>query len=215
MTLRYVLLQFVCYLLVFTMAVTLGGCRKTLTGESLREAAYAGNITEVNWILAQNAGAINDPDPLTGMTAIEYAIIGQHSAVVKTLLQHGADANVYDKLGMNPVAHAIRKNNWTIVQLLLDHGAHIKDVRFLKEKVTPLMIAAIEGNISMVDPLLKLGLDRNARDSDGMTAADYARINGHEDMANLLERTVTTVPATQPVDGTSGTQEAKRRTENN
>ncbi len=174
-------------LAVFAVALMLGGCRRPSTGDLLCSAASKGDGIEVDRILAETPDAVNDPEPQIGMTALEFAIIGQHPVIVKTLLQHGANATAYDKMRMSPLAHAIRTGNWSMVQLLLDHGAQIKDVRFMKERVTPLMIAAIGGDGSMAENLLAVGADRTARDTDGMTAADHARSNGYKELAVLLE----------------------------
>ncbi|HVS72865.1 MAG TPA: ankyrin repeat domain-containing protein [Phycisphaerae bacterium] len=118
----------------------LAGCQSTSSGGALRQAAAAGDTTKVERILARSPGDVNDSDSRSGMTPLEFAVITGDEATVKSLLAHGADVNVYDKLGMNAIAHAIRKDNWTIVQLLLNHNAHLKDVRLLGKGVTPLMV---------------------------------------------------------------------------
>jgi ankyrin repeat protein len=131
------------------------------------------------------------------MTPLEFAVITGDEATVKSLLAHGADVNVYDKLGMNAIAHAIRKDNWTIVQLLLNHNAHLKDVRLLGKGVTPLMVAANEGSQPMVEHLLALGVDPHVHDTEGMTAADFARGNGHRQLAAFLEKRMAAAPTTR------------------
>jgi ankyrin repeat protein len=187
----------VCCLITFALTFMLVGCRKTTPGESLRTAVGTGNAAEVDRILAQNAGIVDDPDSSTGMTPLEWAVINGHQAISTTLLAHGANVNAYDKLGMNPLAHAVRKDNWPMVQLLLEHNARVNDVRFMKEHVTLLMIAAIQGHKSMAEHLLALGADRSARDANGMTAADHARQSGHLDLAVMLADRAAAIPATQ------------------
>lgn len=184
-------------LAMVALLMMLAGCRDSPTGELLSDAAYRGDGAKVDQILARAPGAANYSDPKTGMTVVELAIIGQHFAIAKTLLEHGADANATDKMGMNPFAHAVRKGDMPAVQLLLDHGARIKGVCFMKERVTPVMIAAIMGDRAMVEHLLALGADRTAHSAEGMTAAVYARKMGHVDVAQLLENPRTTMPTTR------------------
>lgn len=188
----------VCCLVVLALALMLDGCRRVSPGESLRNAAGARNAIEVTRILAQNGRIVDDPDPSSGMTPLEWAVIAGDQAIVTTLLAHGANVNIYDRFRMNPLAHAVRKDNWPMVQLLLDHGASTNNVRFMKEGVTPLMIAAIEGHKSMAEHLLAGGADRTARSSEAMTAVEYARKAGYPDVVALLEKPATTVLTTQP-----------------
>ena len=192
MLLKRLFRQGICCLILFALAVTLGGCRRISPGELLRQVAGAGDATEVNKLLTNNSGIVDSPDLSTGMTPLEWAVIADHQAIVTTLLAHGANINAYDKLGMNPLAHAVRKNNWSMVQLLLERGARIHDVWFTKYRVTPLMIAATLDDKSMAEHLLALGVDRNARDNGGMTAGDYARSNGHLELMALLANPATT-----------------------
>jgi uncharacterized protein len=51
---------------------------------------------------------------------------------------------------------------------------------------TPLMEAAYNGQRDMVELLLAHGADPALRDDKGLTAADYARQNGHQALAERL-----------------------------
>jgi hypothetical protein len=180
----------------FALALILGGCQKTPPGDLLRQAASTGTSADVDRILNQNAVDVDDPDPKAGMTALEWAVIAGNQDIATTLLTDGADPNRYDNLGDNPVFHAIRKDNWPMLKLLLDHGGQIKNARFMNDqRVTPLMIAVIQNEKSMVDHLLALGADPTERDGDGLTAADHARLDGDKELVDLLESRATTMPA--------------------
>ena len=186
------------YMSIIGVAFILAGCQRTLPGQQLREAAAAGDLAQVNRLLAEFPAAVNDADPSTGMTALEWSVITGDQAVVKAILAHGAKVDAYDKLGGNAMYHAIRKDNWPMVQLLLDYGAHINGQRFLSDRATPLIVAAIGGSQSMCQHLLTLGANLNERDSEGMTAADHARDEGYKELALFLEQHASTMPKMSP-----------------
>ena len=56
--------------------------------------------------------------------------------------------------------------------------------------VTPLMIAAAGGHEAVVEVLLQRGADPVRRDARGRSAAFYARVAGHPDLANRLDTVV-------------------------
>ena len=107
---------------VYALVLLFSGCHENPPGELLRQAAYAGNVPEVDRILAQDVNAANDPDPSSGMTPLEFAVIAGHQEIAEKLVAHGADPNALDKLHMNAVAHAVRKDNWPMLKLLVEHG---------------------------------------------------------------------------------------------
>ena len=63
----------------------------------------------------------------------------------------------------------------------------------LKPGATPLMIAAQEGNLPLVNRLLDAGADWRLRDSKGKTAVDLATGAGHTQILKRLEEAGATV----------------------
>ena len=57
------------------------------------------------------------------------------------------------------------------------------------EGFTALMTAAAEGHVKIVELLLAHGADATMTDTDGDTAASFARQKGHGNLAELLEGT--------------------------
>lgn len=51
---------------------------------------------------------------------------------------------------------------------------------------TPLMEAAYNGQVDMVEILLQHGADPRLRDGEGRTAADHAHAQGHASLAERL-----------------------------
>jgi len=56
------------------------------------------------------------------------------------------------------------------------------------ENCSALHWAAKEGQLETVDLLVKAGVDAEAADMEGRTAADVAREAGHDEVADLLEK---------------------------
>jgi ankyrin repeat protein len=82
---------------------------------------------------------------------------------VRTLLDHGADANGYDPLGRTPLMYAAISDTLPVdvVQLLIDRGADVnaidKHSKTGDEGLTPLDIARHNGDTAVVKVLLKAG----------------------------------------------------------
>lgn len=73
-----------------------------------------------------------------------YAISHQRSAMVQTLLLHGADPNLNDREGNTPLHYAVKLVEPEIVLQLLRYGADTANVN--REELTPLDIAKMQKN---------------------------------------------------------------------
>lgn len=97
-----------------------------------------------------------------------------NSAIIKTLLEHGADINARDNNGNCVLEASMRckdydkiKYNINIVKLLLEHGADVNARNNRGE--TALMAAVRSSYIDNIKYLIDYGADVNARDDDGNT----------------------------------------------
>jgi uncharacterized protein len=111
--------------LALTRAVAGAGAHETpLT--SLLSAAVNGDAAVVAAILDTHPGIIDERGTLPGHTGLRTALHfgSAHEAVVKTLLERGADPNIRDE-GDNacPIHFAAERGNLSIVKLLIEHGA--------------------------------------------------------------------------------------------
>lgn len=96
----------------------------------------------------------------TMLTPLSLALDGTYPAMVKVLLEHGANPN--DKLadGDTPLMLTARTGITEFTQLLLEHGAE-PDARHEEFGYSALMLAANAGDLASVKLLLASGADPN------------------------------------------------------
>jgi hypothetical protein len=89
----------------------------------LQQAAARGDAPRVRAILQMSTVSINARD-VSGRTALLLAVLYRHEAVVRVLLERGADPNIGDDGGRTPLAAARDENQLEMVTALLQAGAH-------------------------------------------------------------------------------------------
>lgn len=108
-----------------------------------------------------------------GGTPLGSASQLEHFAIIKLLLQAGANVNQYNKNGGRISLHwAALQNNQQNLQLLLDFGANVNQADHYG--VTALHHAAIQDNSNAITFLLAHGAHVNAVDNLGNTPLFYA-----------------------------------------
>ena len=94
------------------------------------------------------------------------------------------DLNAQDDVGRTPLHFAIAFGHEKVARRLMKEGA---DLAIVDEKGnTPLHYAAGYGYEAIVEALIARGADKKAVNSDGRTAADVAKLNSLDDIAELL-----------------------------
>jgi ankyrin repeat protein len=116
-----------------------------------------------------------------------WAAWNGQKAVVKVLLEKGADLEAKDDTGQTPLSVASEKGHKDVVQLLLAAGQVDVDSKD-KNGQTPLWMAARNGHEGIVQLLLERGqVNVEAEDSEySRTPLWMAAYNGHEDVVQLL-----------------------------
>ncbi len=105
-------------------------------------------------------------------------------AVVKLLLDRGAEVEVPDRNGQTPLFIAAARGREATVQLLLNIGAKINVQDNAGD--TPLSAAVICGQEAVVKLLLDKGAEVDVQDRNGQTPLSIAAGGGNEAMVQLL-----------------------------
>ncbi len=90
--------------------------------DPLHEAAAQGDVARVRSLLQQSAAPIDARDA-SGRTALMLAVLHGHEAVVRALLEQGADPNISDAVGHTVLAVARRQHQLPVIEALLQAGA--------------------------------------------------------------------------------------------
>lgn len=154
------------------------------TAEDLRDASLRGDLEMVRQIVDGEVN-IDEGDQLD-RTALMFASYNGHTEVVRFLIEKGAEVQKQNSEGRTALMFAASGPFQETVELLLENGAdpNIKDS---VEGWSALMYAAAEGNAEVIEVLLDYNADARLEDTDGETATDFARNNGHSDVVALLE----------------------------
>ena len=158
----------------------------------LQIAAALGHL-EIARVLIEKGADVNFVSEGNG-TPLVAAAACHHPELIKLFICHNADLNKKVDGGRFPLICPYRPvvvavdRQIRCVRLLVANGARINERN--DEGNTALMTAAWFGNRDAVEELLRLGADPGLRNASHETAAARASVRGHEELANLLKKTV-------------------------
>lgn len=171
------------------MLTVLLGCKPEAVDDSaaksLLDAAEQGDLQLMDDFL-KGSQLVNMRNACQWTPLMKAALNGQYEAVEK-LLEKGAAVDLEDKGGYTALMLAASNNFANVVELLIQHGADINHIEH-SHNWTAILWAAKQGHLETVQVLLKYGAKTTLTDDQNKTALDYARQNGHQQIASLLER---------------------------
>jgi ankyrin repeat protein len=188
------------------LAAMIPGSRKTLELLSLRggnvnanvgkytvlmAASYSGDLDAATWLVEHGANVNARSE--AGCTALNGAAVSGNAAIVKLLLDRGADPNVRyqepDSISdfQTPLVNAAWHGHGECLRLLLERGADV-NVQGGPFGRSALLCAATTGSEETVRRLVAKGADVHAHDWQGDTALDWALLRGETNIVQLLRK---------------------------
>ena len=152
----------------------------TTAGDTaLMMAARTGKVDAIR-VLLEAGARINAQETWGGTTPLMWAVSEGHADAVRTLITAGANVNARSHY----VAPANGRGFEGRTPVAGKTDAKIEE--FASGWLTPVMLAAREGNADVARLLMDAGAEVNARAGDGKTALALAIFNGNYDVASLL-----------------------------
>jgi ankyrin repeat protein len=170
-------------------------CGKKRYGDKLIEAAKNGNDDVVSELI-NNGVDVNTID-FTGSTALIYAADRGKLSIVKKLVTAGANLNIKNNKGQSSCWVAAGSGHADILTELITHGGdpNAKDNSGRTVLIIASLSAAKYGCIAILETLLNVKIDINARCTEGISALSYVLMsalsspnsfNGLTDVVKLL-----------------------------
>ncbi len=146
---------------------------------ALMMAARTGKTDAVKMLLDHGA-QVNTKETWGDTTALMWAVSGGHAAVVKLLADRGADLNAHSKFVPEATGRSFEGTG------PVDTKPGQAAAEYAGGLMTPLMLAARDGDLDSARVLITAGADVNAIAGDGKAALELAIFNGNYDIASLL-----------------------------
>ncbi len=140
---------------------------------------------DINQLLI--VGEEYDLDSPDEISILNYAIRrGASLELISFLVDMGADIFAVDKEGVGTLDIAIKFKRYDVAQYCIDCGIDPNTTK-RKSGILPIILASCFNDVTMIELLVKNGVDINARDKNGMSASDYALKMGQKKAAKFFE----------------------------
>jgi len=120
-------------------------------------------------------------------TLLNYAVREQNLKAVQVLIERGADINLASK-GKTPLINAVAKNDLRILHFLINNDVDLGAT--VKKGNTALIFASRAGKLDCVKMLVEHGADVEYKNTNGLSALDYANMANYPEVATYLVRII-------------------------
>ncbi|MDP2204769.1 MAG: ankyrin repeat domain-containing protein [Alphaproteobacteria bacterium] len=159
---------------------------------ALHLAARGGQTDFCTFLLNVTDIDINARDK-DGWTPLHHACAREKTAVVKMLIERGADLTAVDNDGLTPLHRAMDTRSDDVIDAYVATLGAKADLDVLSQNGdTPLIHAVRTGFIKSVEKLIAAGADITAQGAEGLTALHAALIADHRDIALTLAEALRT-----------------------
>ncbi len=155
-----------------------------LETDQIMEAALEGKLNIVENALNKGFD-INNTDA-NKRTVLMLAAYNGHKEIVELLIAKGANINQRDTINRTALMFASTGPFVATVQALLQSGAQ-PNLTDNQENWTAAMMAAAEGQLEVLKVLVANGANLKMLDVDGESSLDFAKANGHTEVAKYIE----------------------------
>jgi len=148
-------------------------------------AARTDSTAVAEFLLKTEAAGLVNAVNLNGRTPLHLAVIRQHEALAKEMIEAGANVNQPDNSGATPLHEAAETNNVKLARTLIENGADVSKSQSIR-RVTPLIIAIRNDSRAMVDLFMRHDADPSLPDADGQTPLMAAVAKGSDAVVGVL-----------------------------
>ncbi|KAJ3572376.1 hypothetical protein NPX13_g5069 [Xylaria arbuscula] len=154
---------------------------------SLIVSSFCGNHIITRMLLERDTAELEIADTQHGRTPLLWTVLLDHDAVVRVLLEYGANTEAEDEsTGYTSLFYACLHGLEKIFMLLLEKESVNIDFAVPSHGQTGLCCAAARGHAGIVSLLLNRGADIDHQDKLGQTALMHAVQRGHTEIVQLL-----------------------------
>ncbi|KAL7788110.1 hypothetical protein V8C43DRAFT_323897 [Trichoderma afarasin] len=171
---------------IMTVLLNQCGDRITITEDVVKTAAICG-LDEILDILTQQNLIMPAWHKWYRISKFYKAVCDGDVQIIEQLIDQGINPDLGNSWGQTPLGAAAVYGREEVVKVLVQRG----DVNINSRTdfgTSPLFGAAEKGFERIVTILMEAGADPRLMNKNGDTAAIYARRNGHERIAEILER---------------------------
>lgn len=129
---------------------------------------------------------VNFPTKIHGTTLLHTAVQHRQHDVVATLIEYGASVNQVDLRGWSPMHVVCQFGDMKLFNLLMKENKAVLNLATLDGALTPLHIAALYGNLAVVNALIDLKVTIDSESSYQLTPLFYAILGGYKPVVELL-----------------------------